>query len=408
MKRKLVLTVCAAAAFMMSSAAAVGGESVIAGVHGNGTLTWSDSEYQGSDYRVEWASSPDGIWSDDWSSLSSMEMTNAQATVEIPMFFRIVRVGGDLLSGKYLEQQIDKNEEILMSFYELNFISTNQYTQTSALDPGMADNYNYAEVGDNAFTTSEGRGIVSKDGSVFSIVDTSYEPSWQVGVKSSTDADLSLLNGGYGIFSYQVAGQNTGGTWVESMEFDGAGGLAISEPGEDEAQTTTYAVATNGVFQYTGPIGERMGMVSKDGKLFTYQDHDIENALTTMSVGIKSGTGMSNSNLVGTYIVNIIGAGFYSMTQQYYMIFDGEGGVSSLLLSHSGGPGNSSIFGNTYEVSDNGWMTVGGLPWGGISSGMVSEDGSIFAGNYGDDVLTPGDIMGLVIGIRESMSTSDR
>ena len=53
-------------------------------------------------------------------------------------------------------------------------------------------------------------------------------------------------------------------------------------------------------------------------------------------------------------------------------------------------------------------MTVGGLPWGGISSGMVSEDGSIFAGNYGDDVLTPGDIMGLVIGIRESMSTSDR
>jgi formylglycine-generating enzyme len=41
-------------------------------------------------YRVEWASSPNGVWTSSWSSLVNIEPTGAYHTVKVPMYYRVV------------------------------------------------------------------------------------------------------------------------------------------------------------------------------------------------------------------------------------------------------------------------------------------------------------------------------
>ncbi len=66
-------------------------EQVITSFEKNGTITWVNPE-PGREYRVEWASRPEGPWSADWNDLLGIISSNATITVSVPLFYRVVCV----------------------------------------------------------------------------------------------------------------------------------------------------------------------------------------------------------------------------------------------------------------------------------------------------------------------------
>ena len=63
---------------------------VIIQSQGNGMLTWTNS-VTNVQYRIEWASTPEGPWYYSWESLSHIRSgTNYILTASIPMFYRVV------------------------------------------------------------------------------------------------------------------------------------------------------------------------------------------------------------------------------------------------------------------------------------------------------------------------------
>jgi hypothetical protein len=63
---------------------------VIIQYQGNGMLTWTNS-VTNVQYRIEWASTPEGPWHYSWESLSHIRSgTNYILTASIPMFYRVV------------------------------------------------------------------------------------------------------------------------------------------------------------------------------------------------------------------------------------------------------------------------------------------------------------------------------
>ena len=63
---------------------------VITSFHKNGMLTWSNL-MANSTCHVEWASSPDGLWTNTWDSLNGIPTgTNATLSAYVPMFYRVV------------------------------------------------------------------------------------------------------------------------------------------------------------------------------------------------------------------------------------------------------------------------------------------------------------------------------
>lgn len=65
---------------------------VITGFLPNGTLTWSNLA-PNSTSSVEWASSPDGPWTNTWAHLKDIPTgTNSYISVSVPMFYRVIMV----------------------------------------------------------------------------------------------------------------------------------------------------------------------------------------------------------------------------------------------------------------------------------------------------------------------------
>jgi len=60
----------------------------ITSFHHNGNLTFAGPEI-GATCTVQWASSPDGPWFSDWSTLSEIVVTSATTAVVVPMFYRV-------------------------------------------------------------------------------------------------------------------------------------------------------------------------------------------------------------------------------------------------------------------------------------------------------------------------------
>lgn len=80
------LVLWAWAALAVSGRAA---ELVIEGFSGDGELSWSDVQGDGT-YTIEWSPSLSQTnWSSDWSQLSSIPATGGDMSVRVPMFFRI-------------------------------------------------------------------------------------------------------------------------------------------------------------------------------------------------------------------------------------------------------------------------------------------------------------------------------
>jgi hypothetical protein len=56
----------------------------------DGTIKWSNSVPDISNYRVEWTSRLDGNWSSNYDSFNNIQTTQNCGTIKVPMFYRIV------------------------------------------------------------------------------------------------------------------------------------------------------------------------------------------------------------------------------------------------------------------------------------------------------------------------------
>lgn len=70
-----------------------GGQVVVDGFHGQGTLTWSAPANPAARYDVEWAYEADGPWHKTFQNLQTVDAFNdTQFVARVPMFFRAVQV----------------------------------------------------------------------------------------------------------------------------------------------------------------------------------------------------------------------------------------------------------------------------------------------------------------------------
>ena len=60
----------------------------IQSLSGNGVLTWTNHP-QAISYKVQWAPTLAGPWSDSWESLTNFPATGAVYTAAVPMFYRL-------------------------------------------------------------------------------------------------------------------------------------------------------------------------------------------------------------------------------------------------------------------------------------------------------------------------------
>ena len=67
---------------------AVAQDDIITGFSGNGVITWTNSHTDGL-FNVEWASTADGPWQADWTSLWNFAATADTISASVPMFYRV-------------------------------------------------------------------------------------------------------------------------------------------------------------------------------------------------------------------------------------------------------------------------------------------------------------------------------
>ncbi len=97
MKRNLSLLLAA-----VVSAASASAQVVITSLNQNGQLTWTNAVTNAT-YRVEWASSAAGPWTNfnALTKLDSIWSTNNRVTVQVPMLYRVVWVDAPAYFGLY-------------------------------------------------------------------------------------------------------------------------------------------------------------------------------------------------------------------------------------------------------------------------------------------------------------------
>lgn len=91
MKLKIFMT---SAALWLALVAQAEANLVISSFSGNGELTWSNLP-GAIEYRVEWASTANGTWTNSWNSLNSIGATGSTYSVQVPMFYRLVAIMPD-------------------------------------------------------------------------------------------------------------------------------------------------------------------------------------------------------------------------------------------------------------------------------------------------------------------------
>lgn len=266
----------------------------------------------------------------------------------------------------------------------------------------------YEIAADGTITDPED-GIVSPDGSIFSMVDTDptdddTEIFLGIGVEMSTDMDVSKLDGNYTICQIR---RDAGGTNTSriSIGFDGAGVIAglieadSDDPGPYDPISGTYTVAGNGTMGMVlqGITKDFTGIVSPDGNIFVILDTETPNDTEVlMMVGIKESSGMSVSSLSGDYQLNTFSGdspGASTWTGRIDGTFDGAGTVSAHILAESDDPNPTDPPDMAYTVADDGTLVLDGI------TGIVAPDGDSFiivdTDSEGSDVM-------LMIGIAKS------
>jgi hypothetical protein len=99
-------------AALLLVAASAAAQVEVTSFHGNGVLTWTNSDAPAM-CHVEWAANLTSGWSRSWSGLRDILMTNQTHSAAVPMFYRVVYEPDILYNGLVLYLPFDGNTEDL-------------------------------------------------------------------------------------------------------------------------------------------------------------------------------------------------------------------------------------------------------------------------------------------------------
>ncbi len=209
-----------------------------------------------------------------------------------------------------------------------------------------------------------------------------------------------LLDGSY---SFYLFADDPGGGWnqLNATTFDGAGGFSLStvydSDGGSVSLSGSYTVNTDGTLTFADT--DLVGQTSADGAFFVTTDADPSDTdgEILLGVSLKNGSGMSASDLNGTYTVcQIRKDATGTMASRMSFTFDGAGAVSGNILADS--DGTTGSLSGTYTVAADGELdfVITGLSKDFI--GDVSSDGNIIVILDIDD---DGELL-LMVGIKTS------
>lgn len=194
---------------------------------------------------------------------------------------------------------------------------------------------------------------------------------------NSSQTANDRLDGGYRFYLFA---DSSGEGWNElnATDFDGAGGFSSTIVYDSDGDSTpfsgTYTVGTDGAL--TIEDTDVFGQTSADGRYFTTTDTSDADGDISLGVSLKSGSGMDESDLNGTYIIcQIRKDASGTMSSRMRFTFDGAGGLSGDILEDSDGSSDSLT--GTYTIASDGEldMIVTGLNKD--FTGNVSDDGNI-------------------------------
>ena len=223
---------------------------------------------------------------------------------------------------------------------------------------------------------------------------SSANPSWNVGQDETSSISLSISSGSFSGSSTSSAMQkqiSCGPTCPDSE--------VLKTSSSSDTIGGTLSANSTGTLTVTVPNGPTIsGAVAADGGAFALLTSSQSEGSSSMAVGVKTGTGMTNASLSGTYFAGSInfelGSGTTGVvTQGGTITLDGKGnGTASFsgtqMSTNSGcnatgcsdqsssrvGVSNSVSF--TYSVANDGKVTInaGGSP---TITGWASADGSV-------------------------------
>jgi len=196
---------------------------------------------------------------------------------------------------------------------------------------------------------------------------------------SGSQTANDLLDGSYRFYLFA---DSTGDGWnqLNATTFDGAGGFSLTTVYDSDGDSTTlsgtYTVGTDGTL--TIEDTDLSGQTSANGGFFTTADTNPSDADSDISLGValKSGNGMDDTVLNGTYtICQIRKDASGTMSSRMSFTFDGAGVLSGDILEDSDGSTDSLT--GTYTIASDGEldMVVTGLSKD--FTGNVSADGNI-------------------------------
>jgi len=222
-------------------------------------------------------------------------------------------------------------------------------------------------------------------------------------------ANNSRIDGIYIVNRLMDNKVNTGGSSIVTrirLTFDGAGSGAYetleSSVGVDDAGSFSYNVSPDGILSIDG---NDEGIVSPDGHTFVISNADSSDDAVFLGVGIKQGTGLSNSTLKGTYINNQfmddeVNTGGYSIVTRQWINSDGAGSMTYETLESSVDAMDAGSY--SHNVSSDGIISIDGKDG---DAGIISPDGYVFtisdADPYDDDAVF------LMVGIKLQKDRGD-
>ena len=188
-----------------------------------------------------------------------------------------------------------------------------------------------------------------------------------------------LLDGSYRLYLF-ADGTGDGWNQLNATNFDGAGGFSSTTVYDSDGDSTTfsgtYTVGIDGML--TIEDTDISGQTSADGSFFATTDTNPSDADGDISLGVtlKSGSGLDNTVLNGTYTVCQIRKDVSgTMSSRMRITFDGAGVLNGDILEDSDGSTGSLT--GTYTVASNGELGMVVTDLSKDFIGNVSADGNI-------------------------------
>ncbi|MGC9324811.1 MAG: PKD domain-containing protein [Desulfomonilia bacterium] len=253
-----------------------------------------------------------------------------------------------------------------------------------------------------ASTVHSHTGAITEDGSILMSAHTNWsdgEISLVSLIRESSGLSDSSLNDGYITVCFMEDNLEDGiednEIWVvrrTDMSFNGSGvytdTILSSSDGSSGSSTGTYSVnPSNARITFDGGTS---GIVDPNSSFFFILDTDVSDNTLSLTLGVKTSTGMDEGSLQGRYLVGAFGSQPVSISGHTHwshiaeMVFDGIGGYTYTIWSDSENILDSGT--GTYSVADDGALTMDG-----VECGVVSSYGDLFVcadTNDSDDVLS--------------------